>query len=367
MRRKYSNLLRQSPGPERCLVLARLGFKFLGVLASAYLKKALAGPVSAALTVTWRCNARCVMCDFPRRARRDEMSLEEIRWLIDDLADMNTPGVTLFGGEPLLRKDLFDIIRHAKERRLLVQIPTNGFLITEEVALRLLDSGVDVIAVSLDSLVPERCAAIRGVPDAFEWATRALALLVRLKRERNSPATIVMPSTFGESNVEEMPQLVEFAQQAGIDVVQLMPAQEVRTIPNRFSERYYELLAEGFKQVLRWKQEGREVIDNSLPYLREVIAELEGRKTDWKCFAPYTDVHIDPQGNVFPCAYFLGMDEPWGNVRRRRLKEFWFSEEYDARRRSLAGCRRCGYLCHRELSLLFGRFWLTFPGRKAAG
>ena len=86
--------------------------------------------------VTRRCNLKCVHCYSHSEDRNypDELSFEEGTALIDDLAEFGSPVVLFSGGEPLIRRDILDLIRHAVSRNMRAVLSTNGTLITPEMA-----------------------------------------------------------------------------------------------------------------------------------------------------------------------------------------------------------------------------------------
>ncbi len=114
--------------------------------------------------VTRRCNLRCVHC-YSHSADRDypgELSFANGKALIDDLADFGSPVVLFSGGEPLVRRDILDLIRHAVGRGMRAVLSTNGTLISGTIAVKLKDIGLSYVGISLDGL--ERVHdAFRGI------------------------------------------------------------------------------------------------------------------------------------------------------------------------------------------------------------
>ena len=120
---------------------------------------------------TRRCNLKCVHCysQSDDCTYEGEMSTEEGKRLIDSLADFGVPVVLFSGGEPLLRKDLFELVRHASSRGLQAVISTNGTLITPEKAERLKGENLSYVGVSLDGTEAVN-DKFRGVEGAFAKA-----------------------------------------------------------------------------------------------------------------------------------------------------------------------------------------------------
>ena len=122
--------------------------------------------------MTFRCNLRCPHCYIDARESegKSELSTEEGKALIDQIVEVSKPILILSGGEPLLRDDVFELARYARAKGLIVAMGTNGTLITDSVAKELKSSGVKAVAVSIDSSVPDRHDAFRGVKGAWERA-----------------------------------------------------------------------------------------------------------------------------------------------------------------------------------------------------
>jgi len=176
MRKKYLHVLLnrlRSAGPA---ALLRQGWNAMAVARAAAAGRTPPAPVAATLVLTYRCNQRCVMCNFPGRARRDtpEMSTGRARQIIGELARMGASGISFYGGEPLLRNDIVELTAHAHSLGLMTHIPTNGMLLSIETAQALVRAGADLISVSLAGGIAETHDRQRGVPGAFHAVQRAV-------------------------------------------------------------------------------------------------------------------------------------------------------------------------------------------------
>ena len=99
------------------------------------------------------CDLSCAHCysrSGPSRTTEGEISTAEALKVIDDLADMGVPLILFTGGEPLMREDIWDLARHAKNCGLKMALSTNGTLITPEIARRITNSGIEYAGISLD-------------------------------------------------------------------------------------------------------------------------------------------------------------------------------------------------------------------------
>ncbi len=130
------------------------------------------------VTLTNRCQCNCRHCGVSklRQEIKGELSFERIDRLFQDLRLAGCLVVDLFGGEPTLRRDLFDIIARGKSYGLFVSLETNGFVIDEAYMRGLASAGLDQIYLSLDHYTAEVHDEIRGKPGCFDRAVRALEL-----------------------------------------------------------------------------------------------------------------------------------------------------------------------------------------------
>ena len=107
-------------------------------------------PVVATLVVTENCNGRCLTCNYWKKQSTDELSLDEIFHVLTELRSLGVRGISITGGEPLLRKDLPEIVRACSSLGLTeVQLLTNGLLLERDLAEELLGGGVTTIGISV--------------------------------------------------------------------------------------------------------------------------------------------------------------------------------------------------------------------------
>lgn len=127
-------------------------------------------PATANLAVTLLCQCSCVHCSadlFKNREKKD-LSTEEMKRVIDSALGLGSNLVIFVGGEPLLNKDIFELIRYVDKDKAIVSIFTNGQLLTEENVKRLADSGLHCLYLSIDSIDPETHNSLRGVKHLFQ-------------------------------------------------------------------------------------------------------------------------------------------------------------------------------------------------------
>ena len=317
---------------------------------------ALARPYVVSWNLTYRCNLSCEHCYLdagPRPvvtseafADRGELSTAECLKVIDDIAAFAPEAlVILTGGEPLLRRDILEIVRHAHARELWVVVGTNGVTITENVARRLSEAGVRGLALSLDALEPARHDAFRGVRGAWHNTVEGAHALHRVG------LPFIVQTTVGRHNLGELAAIADFAQTAlGARVWNLyflVQTGRGEFVSDLTPGEYDEVLAE-LSRIQR-AQAGRMVVnakcaphyikrlyeeDPSSPHIKMYTAGAGG------CPAGTHYLGIRPNGDVTPCPYLPVFG---GNLRQTPLAEVWRDSEPFVRIRERAALGgRCG-------------------------
>jgi len=161
--------------------------------------------------VTRRCNLKCVHCyaHAKNTSFNNELSTDQGKQLIDDLAEFGSPVMLFSGGEPLVRKDLPQLAAYAVEKGMRAVISTNGTLITPETARNLKKIGLSYIGISLDGMekVNDR---FRGVSGAFQSA------LEGIKNSQAAGIKVGLRFTINKFNVNEIPKIFQLLEEMDI-------------------------------------------------------------------------------------------------------------------------------------------------------
>jgi len=162
--------------------------------------------------ITRECNLKCVHCYNDSGAGKscNEVTTEKAKTVLDDLAGFGVPSVLFSGGEPLMRSDLFELIKYAGQVGLRTVISTNGTLITADAAKRIRDCGVSYVGISLDG-VGQINDKFRGVKGAFDKAVEGI---------RNCTTVGVrvgLRLTLTKRNVENVKSLFDFFEAEAIE------------------------------------------------------------------------------------------------------------------------------------------------------
>jgi 12,18-didecarboxysiroheme deacetylase len=160
---------------------------------------------------TRTCNLKCVHCYAGSDAQRyDELTTDEAKTMIDDLAAFGCPVLLFSGGEPTIRPDLVELMGYAKQKGMRVVISTNGTLITPEKAEEYAKVGLSYVGVSIDG-VPETHDKFRCVPGSFERSMEGI------RNSRNAGIKVGLRMTINKRNWRELPEVFEIMKKEKIN------------------------------------------------------------------------------------------------------------------------------------------------------
>jgi MoaA/NifB/PqqE/SkfB family radical SAM enzyme len=289
------------------------------------------GPYMAELDVTYRCNCRCRMCQRWQDQRPGEMTLGEYEDLARIFSRMGVHQVSIAGGEPLLRQDLFSILACFAERGMSVNLCTNGILL-KKYAGRLCRSGVTCVTVSLDGATASTHDAIRSAPGSYDRIRQGIDFLLTYPKSRRPLVRVRM--TVSDRNVDEIAPYYEAWRNRADDVL----LQPVHYCPDAFytgpDEDMFRLNPDRLSRRLRgtpFQNDG---------YMSALLESLlrDGDFPDLRCYAGLLMVRLDPWGNVYPC---LEQHVRVGSVREQDFSTLWQSELLRDVRKQLRTDTRC--------------------------
>lgn len=175
-------------------------------------------PFSIELYVTRRCNLNCIYCfanaEFTNRAWQDqpyEMPLEKIYDIIDQIADMKIKSITLTGGEATLRPDLPNIIEYITDKGIKIHFPTNAYSISDELARKLKNAGLEEVQTKLDSANPEIQDKLSRVNGSYERLIEGIKIL---KRNAFKVSTVSVVTSW---NIKDIPKVLDLCANLGVD------------------------------------------------------------------------------------------------------------------------------------------------------
>ncbi len=306
--------------------------------------------------ITNRCNLRCVMCDqwksSPEEARR-ELSAGQWCSFIDSLKKMRAKVLVITGGEPLLRGDTPDIIRYATDKQINTHLCTNGTLLDERAVVRLRDSGLGSLSVSLDSAEAQTHDLIRG-----SVCQEKVVEHIRLLRSIAPSVRVGINCVITRHNILGLSRLAGLAVSLGVhqirfDLIHRNLKHRNRDVlsfdPIAFKESDVPFLR---KQIGGLKDElsRTSLLTNSRVYLNKVALSAGGAGQRLRCYSGYVSCAVDPMGWVSACDHMSGAR----NITEMPMEEIWRSREFVAQRRAVRQCsQRCWDSFHAEMNIRF--------------
>jgi len=256
----------------------------------------------------------------------DDLNTEEAKRFIADAADMGSLHMSFSGGEPFLRKDLFELISHARDLGLSTSVNTNGTrLVDPRHAKAACRAGLGAAFVSLDGADPETHNRLRGMGHAFSSAIRAIDNLLE-QRDGGKPA-VYINTTVTQGNVDNLEGILGLARQHQVDGMTLSVVQGTKKYSPDSGIVMKDMDVNDLGRRLRaLAKDSGGLIPHSDEYLECFQTYLQSPKTlyRYRCAAGYSTVVIHPNGEVHPCPVpFASM----GSLRRQSFKEIWRSEQ----------------------------------------
>ncbi len=251
------------------------------------------GPKSAIIAVTLRCNAKCSMCDIWKHGSTDEIQPEVYRRLPASLREAN-----LTGGEPLLRKDLGEVIRSLRlvNPKMRIVLSTNG-LLPERLSQLLEESGDISVRVSIDA-IGEKHDAIRGVEGAYERALRSIEVAIK-----HGVNDIGICTTITRENSNEADKVQMLAASYNISFTATVAHSSPIFFGDQSKSQPDPLQAiETLIKISNGFYRSSKVKDWFKGYFIDgLIDVIKGSPRPILCHAGEEFFYLDPEGNIFPC------------------------------------------------------------------
>ncbi|MGD0204781.1 MAG: PTO1314 family radical SAM protein [Candidatus Bathyarchaeia archaeon] len=305
----------------------RLGLRlYRGFLLNSFGVKA---PLFGGHKLTYNCNLKCKMCPFWKRSS-ENLSTQKEKEILKQIYDSGACGIGFEGGEPLLRKDLTEILAYSRSLPLHTSLVTNGTL---------LKSRIDEIApyingivfVSLDGLEKTH-DLIRGVNGCFKEAVQGITAAKR-------KVSVTINMTIMADNIHEVEDTVKLAKDLGVRIV-LSVAHEYCNA-NASSPQADEIKKIA-KQLIELKRKGYPIM-NSINYFKVMAKEK-----NWQC-KPWAMVNIDPYGNVvLPCYVHNDYYASSVSIFETGIKSAVSGFDWE----KIKNCRKCSLHCYVEPSLV---------------
>lgn len=336
-------------------------------------------PLKVFFEVTHRCNLKCEMCCYNRKAEkfitncstRKELSFLEVKHVVDEIDRFHIfpgikPYVVITGGEPFVRKDMIQIMAYMKQKNLKFSVVTNGCLIDKKVARKIAEVNPHSIAFSLDG--PKAIHdKIRGVKGTFESAIEALRTIRELRSAKDLRITI--NCVVCSINVHHLEEMVDIAKNLNVN----LNYQHLMFLNNKRVEEHRKLMPKYFgqdfvndvgglvndlqnfdarylvRQIEKIYAETKRLNVNldflprlTIEEIPQYYLDLDNYIHSDRCIYPWANVRINPYGEVHPC-----LEYQIGNLKNESLAKIYNNEKMRYFRRILKkeklfpACARC--------------------------
>jgi radical SAM protein with 4Fe4S-binding SPASM domain len=359
------NKLLADPYARRAITTITRTFTHLGI------RKPLSvySPFLVVWDFTHRCNLSCKHCYSNSGASsQEELTTREALNAVDQLADFGVTALAFSGGEPLTRKDFFEVAGHAVESGLYVSVATNGTLLNKENVKKLKETRINYVEISIDGATSRSHDEFRGVQGAFESAINGLKNCV----EEDLCACIATTAT--KNNLEEIPEILNLAEEIGAErftYFNFIPTGRGKTLYDQdlAPEEREKLMLFLLNKILRGS---KVAILTTAPQLARVALQYQGGQREIAmslahmqtakigrnavaladfiggCGAGRLYCSLSPEGDVHPCVF---LPIKVGNLKNEKFEDIWLNSKlFNALRdrSNLKGaCGKCDfkYVC----------------------
>ncbi len=320
------------------------------------MKRGLDAPICLTWELTYACNLQCVHC-LSSSGQRDEreLSTEEAKKILDDLRDLQVFYINIGGGEPMVRRDFFELLEYSVANGIGVKFSTNGAFIDEEKARRLAAMDYLDIQISLDGVDALTNDAIRG-EGSYDMAIRAMENLKAANFGQFKISVVVT-----RHNVSQLDQFKALADYYGaqLRITRLRPA-------GRGADTWHELHPTNAQQreIYNWLlKHGEDVLTgDSFFHLNALGESLPGLNM---CGAGRVVCLIDPIGDVYACPFVIHDEFKAGNVRDEGgFAKVWKQSDLFLSLRepqSAGACASCGAFDACQGGCMAAKFFTGLP------
>jgi len=305
--------------------------------------------------LTRRCNFRCKGCNVWQEPDARELPTEKVKAGLDVLRELGVVEVVLTGGNPLLRDDIGEIIEYAS-RHFITTVYDNGSMAVKKIdALR----HANFVAISVDSLDPNKNNYVRGVDNAWQNALKAVETL------HEEGISVSVSPTISQFNLHEIVDFTNHFLSKNIPVWYCLYSYDTPNSADQlfkigkkndeFAITDKEAMVEVCDSLMQMKRENRNILMTTklLDALRSLY--LTDKRT-WKCHALKNFFVVNHLGMVAGCH----LHDPVASIFD--LPRLWNSTEFNNLRKTYRNCERCTYLCYIFYSLhgsVLGNFQIT--------
>lgn len=305
-------------------------------------------PADVHLSVTDDCCLRCKMCDiWKMKEKQKNLNYETAKKIINKLKNWlnNDFQLTFAGGEPFMNNDFIKIIQYAKKKGLRTSTNSNGYIVNENLAKKIANSGLSRIFFSIDGEEHEH-NFVRGKDDSFQKVIKAITNLQKAKNKNKQPE-IFINCVISNNNLRKIKKMVLLAKKLkvlGINFQILMPnfssdytSDWYKTNP--LWPRNQQVIEATMKELIELKKKYPDFILNSVRdfhNFKKYLTDPKKYQETEQCLVGFNNFMIDAAGNMRLC-YEMGTI---GNILREKPEKIWINKRAKVHREKIIKCQK---------------------------
>lgn len=287
--------------------------------------------------ITSLCNAKCIHCyaNSGKEAKDEITTITGFR-IIDELADLGVFDIGFTGGEPLLRRDICQFVNRSAKKNISVSLSSNGFYVSEDLAKKLMFSGLETLQVSLDG-IGKTHDVFRGLSGLYRKAIKALEICKKIGLK------YLVCFTATRHNIEQLPKVIDLLNNMQIDTLNISifvssgrGTQNLSLHPQQIKSLY-----------LFWNDHNEQQKTPRIVFHTSKMALVNKKLLSQigfiGCQAGAGTAYIDPEGYVSPCVL---LPIRLGNIKYKTFERIWKESSLinDLQNRKLSGkCGKCEF------------------------
>lgn len=276
----------------------------------------LNSPTVARIEVTNRCNLACRMCLHQTLKEIGDMDFSVYKKIINRLPEsvacINPTGF----GEPLLHKDIIEMLRFAKFKHKYTEVYTNATILDEDMSKNLLASGLNSLHFSIDGATKDTYEYLR-FPAKYEKVIRNIKEFMALRKKLHNPPHVVMRTVITKENLHEASKFVELAHELDIEDLRFQALQFFWESGISKPEHSIHFM----KEINKVRQTLREAQEKAKKLGIKLQLPTINFTTKIRCIQPWYLIFINWQGYVNPCCAVY--DVQFGNILNQPFKKIW--------------------------------------------
>jgi radical SAM protein with 4Fe4S-binding SPASM domain len=286
------------------------------------------------------------------QGRQTEIDSGAFRKIIRETKELGTKSILFIGGEPLLRRDLFDLISYAKEFGLSTVVVTNGVLLNGNNLEKCFEAGVNWLSISIDAASEGVFSKIRGENVLGKIIKNVETLNDLRRRKKEEFPKVVVVCTIMDDNLKELLEVIHLCKRLEVERVLFQPvvANNIDQTERKANSsgfvppERFDLLDEAMDELINYKKgslQNFNFIGNSIRNLKLIKKYFRGsiKPFQYQCYAGYNRAQIVQEGKLYFCVSQEKYKANFGDINKDSLRDLWFSKEAKFYRKLIKRCK----------------------------